>query len=339
MRYILRRLGFFLVTLWAAMTVNFFLPRLMPGNPAMAMMARFHGRLSGQSLHAMEVAFGVNSGESLITQYFSYLGNSFTGNFGRSLTFFPQSVSHVVFTALPWTLGLVGVTTVIAFILGTLIGTIVGWRRGSFLDNILPVTTFFQAIPYFFLATVLLYVFAEKSHVFPNADFKSYDTNNYVIGWNPGFVGSAVSHAILPALTIVLASVAGWIVGMRNMMVTTMDEDYVLVAQAKGLPKSRVIYYAARNAVLPSISSFANALSFVVAGSLLTELVFSYQGIGSLLLDVVEATHPEGYELWVFESNTGARRLYERRGLVEVERTDGAGNEEKAPDIRMAWQP
>jgi peptide/nickel transport system permease protein len=184
---------------------------------------------------------------------------------------------------------LVGTATVISFILGTLIGAIVGWRRGSLLDNTLPVATFFQAIPYFFLATVLLYLFAEKAHVFPNSDFKSYDTNKYVIGWNPGFVGSAVSHAILPALTIVLASIAGWIVGMRNMMVTTMDEDYVLVAQAKGLPKGRVIYYAARNAVLPSISSFANAISFVVAGSLLTELVFSYQGIGSLLLNAVQS--------------------------------------------------
>jgi peptide/nickel transport system permease protein len=178
---------------------------------------------------------------------------------------------------------------VLSFIIGTLVGALVGWRRGSVLDSVLPVATFFQAIPYFFLATVLLYLFAEKSHLFPNSDFKSYDTNNYVIGWNPGFLGSAVSHALLPALTIVLASVAGWIVGMRNMMVTTMDEDYVLVAQAKGLSKRRVIYYAARNAVLPSISSFANALSFVVAGSLLTELVFSYQGIGSLLLNAVQS--------------------------------------------------
>src|SRR5271157_2112900 len=111
MRYILRRLGFFVVTLWAALTVNFFLPRLMPGNPALSMMARFHGRLGGQALKAMEVAFGINTHEGLLAQYVAYLGNCFTGQFGRSLTFFPETVSQVVFQALPWTLGLVGITT------------------------------------------------------------------------------------------------------------------------------------------------------------------------------------------------------------------------------------
>ncbi|HTJ71216.1 MAG TPA: ABC transporter permease [Actinospica sp.] len=269
--------------------MNFFLPHMMPGDPVETMIASAGGQLDQRSVEALKAQFGVGTGQGLWAQYWHYWGQLLQGNLGLSISKYPSTVAETIGSALWWTVILVGTATVISFILGTLIGAIVGWRRGSFLDNILPVTTFFQAIPYFFLATVLLYLLAEKSHVFPNSDFKSYDTNNYVIGWNPGFVGSAVSHAILPALTIVLASVAGWIVGMRNMMVTTMDEDYVLVAQAKGLPKSRVIYYAARNAVLPSISSFANALSFVVAGSLLTELVFSYQGIGSLLLSAVQS--------------------------------------------------
>jgi len=269
--------------------VNFFLPHMMPGDPVETMIASAGGQLDQRSVEALKAQFGVGTGQGLWAQYWHYWGQLLQGNLGLSISKYPSTVSQTIGSALWWTVILVGTATVISFILGTLIGAIVGWRRGSLLDNTLPVATFFQAIPYFFLATVLLYLFAEKAHIFPNSDFKSYDTNNYVIGWNPGFVGSAVSHAILPALTIVLASIAGWIVGMRNMMVTTMDEDYVLVAQAKGLPKSRVIYYAARNAVLPSISSFANALSFVVAGSLLTELVFSYQGIGSLLLNAVQS--------------------------------------------------
>jgi peptide/nickel transport system permease protein len=262
MRYILRRLGFFLVTLWAAMTVNFFLPRLMPGNPAMAMMARFHGRLSGQSLHAMEVAFGVNSGESLIGQYFSYLRNSFTGQFGRSLTFFPQSVSHVVFQALPWTLCLVGLTTIIAFILGTLIGMIGGWRRGGLFDSILPpLFIILSAFPYFWIGF-------------------GY-TNGSSVTLSLSFIWDVIRHAMLPAATIVITSIGGWILTMRNNMIMTLNEDYVRMARAKGLSSARIMLdYAGRNAILPNLSGFGMSLGLVVSGAILVEYVFSYPGVG-----------------------------------------------------------
>jgi peptide/nickel transport system permease protein len=285
---LIRRLLFYAVTAFVAISVNFFLPHMMPGNPVEAMMAAAGPSLDHRAVAALEAQFGVGTGQSLMAQYWHYWSALFHGDLGVSISHSPDTVATVIGSSLWWTLVLVGTATVLSFVIGTLVGAIVGWRRGSALDQVLPAATFFQAIPYFFLGTVLLYFFAERLHWFP-ADFKGYDTNNYVIGWNPGFIGSAVQHAALPALTIVLSSVAGWIVGMRNMMVTTMDEDYVLVAQAKGLPNRRVIYYAARNAVLPSISSFANALSFVVAGSLLTELVFSYPGIGNLLLSAVSA--------------------------------------------------
>lgn len=286
MRYILRRLGFFLVTLWAAMTVNFFLPRLMPGNPAMAMMARFHGRLSGQSLHAMEVAFGVNSGESLITQYFSYLGNSFTGNFGRSLTFFPQSVSHVVFTALPWTLGLVGVTTVIAFILGTLIGMIGAWKRGGLFDSILPpLFIILSAFPYFWIGLLGILTFAITLNWFPLGF--GY-TNGASITLTAGFAWDVIRHAVLPAATIVLTSIGGWILTMRNNMIMTLNEDYVRMARAKGLSSARIMFdYAGRNAILPNLSGFGMSLGFVVSGAILVEYVFSYPGVGYLMLQAV----------------------------------------------------
>jgi peptide/nickel transport system permease protein len=161
----------------------------------------------------------------------------------------------------------------------------VAWRRGSWLDGVLPVATFFQAVPYFFFALVVLIVLGSDLQWFPisgGAD-SSLDP-----GLNGPFVASALYHGFLPMITIVISSIAGWILGMRNMMVTTMDEDYVLVAQAKGLPTRRVVGYAARNAILPNVSSFSLSLSFVVAGALLTEIVFSYPGIGFQLLAAVQ---------------------------------------------------
>ena len=200
-------------------------------------------------------------------------------------------MSSVIKGALPWTLGLVGVATVISFVLGTVVGVLVAWRRGSWLDNLLPAMTFFQAAPYFFIAIVLVAVFATKLGWFPAIN--AYDQTLVTPGWNWGYLSNVLDHAFLPALTIVLASAAGWIVGMRNVMVTTMDEDYVLVAQAKGLPKRRVVSYAARNAILPNVTGFSLAIGFVVSGALLTEIVFSYPGIGYILQQaVLERDYP-----------------------------------------------
>ena len=212
--------------------------------------------------------------------------NLLHGNLGVSTSYYPSTVSSVIRSALPWTLGLVGVATVISFILGTLLGILVAWRRGTWLDNLLPATTFFQAAPYFFVAFLALDIFAVRLGWFPTG--RAYDQLDFP-GFNGPFVADVLVHAILPAATIVVCSAAGWIVGMRNVMVTTMDEDYVLVAQAKGLPKRRVIWYAARNAILPSVSGFSIALGFVVSGALLTEIVFSYPGLGWILLQAVGA--------------------------------------------------
>jgi len=285
-RYILRRLGFFIVTLWAAMTINFFLPRLMPGNPAIAMMARFHGRLSGQALHAMEVAFGVNTSAGLVSQYLTYFKDSFTGRFGTSLTFFPTSVAHVVFSALPWTLGLVGVTTIIAFILGTLIGTVGAWRRGGRFDSILPpVFIILSAFPYFWIGLVAILVFSIKLGWLPQGF--GY-TNGLPVTLSWSFIGNVLEHAVLPGLTIIVTSIGGWILTMRNNMITTLSEDYIRMARAKGLPSWRIMFdYAGRNAILPNLTGFGMSLGFVVSGAILVEYVFSYPGVGYMLLQAV----------------------------------------------------
>jgi peptide/nickel transport system permease protein len=174
---------------------------------------------------------------------------------------------------------------VISFVLGTLIGVLVAWRRGSWLDNLLPVTTFFQAAPYFFLAFLAIEVFSVKLGWFPYG--LGQNQLDYQSGLAPSHVADVLDHALLPALTIVVASAAGWIVGMRNQMLSTMDEDYVLIAQAKGLPKRRVVWYAARNAILPSVSGFSLAIGFVISGALLTEIVFAYPGLGFVLYQAV----------------------------------------------------
>ncbi|HEX5406447.1 MAG TPA: ABC transporter permease [Pseudonocardiaceae bacterium] len=286
MIHLLRRLGFYVLTAWAAITVNFFIPHLMPGDPVQNLIARQQGKASPQAVEALRIQLGLVGNQSLWSEYFDYWGKLFHGNLGTSFSFFPASVSSVLTVALPWTLVLVGVSTIVSFLAGTIIGIVVAWRRGSWADGILPVATFFQAVPYFFFALLVLIVLGSDLGWFPISGGSDQGLD---IGFNGPFIGSALYHGFLPMITIVISSIAGWILGMRNMMVTTMDEDYVLVAQAKGLPSRRVIGYAARNAILPNVSSFSLSLSFVVSGALLTEIVFSYPGIGFQLLQAVQA--------------------------------------------------
>jgi peptide/nickel transport system permease protein len=284
MRVIVRRLLFYIVTAILAVTVTFFIPRLMPGNPVEAVLAHLQGNVTPATIRSLELQYGLDSPQGLWGQYTTFWVHLVHGNLGVSTSYYPSSVTSVIRSAIPWTIGLVGLATVISFVLGTVLGVLVAWRRGTWLDSLLPVTTFFQAAPYFFVAFIALDVFATRLGWFPTG--RAYGQLDFP-GWNAAYVGDVLDHAILPAATIVLCSAAGWIVGMRNVMVTTMDEDYVLVAQAKGLPKRRVIWYAARNAILPSVSGFSLAIGFVVSGALLTEIVFSYPGLGWIMLQAV----------------------------------------------------
>ncbi len=284
MRYLGRRAGFYLLTAWAALTLNFLIPRLMPGNPVELLIGRFKGRLSPEATRSLTDLFGL-SHAGLWQQYLTYWGDIFHANLGISFTYFPTPVISVLEEALPWTLVLVGISTVVSFVLGTVGGVWVAWRRGSWIESILPISTFFSAMPYFWFALIILYLLAVALPWFPlSGGYSSTDT----IGFSWTFIGSAIYHGFLPALTIIASSIAGWLLGMRNMMVTTLDEDYVLMAKAKGLSNPRVMFgYAARNAVLPSLASFALSLGFVVSGAILVEVVFSYPGIGYVLFAAV----------------------------------------------------
>ena len=284
MTFILRRLGFYAVAAWVALTLNFFLPRAMPGNAVQSVMSKFPN-LQPSAYHALEAMLGVGKGGSLWHQYVSYLKDVFTLNFGVDVAQYPAKVSSLLGQTIPWTLTLVGTATVIAFFVGTGLGIVAGWRHGGWLDRALPGLMFFQAVPYFFLALILIELLAARFHVFPLG--QGYD-GGLVPGWNSAFIGSAIYHSILPAFTIVITTLAGWMLQMRNVMITTVGEDYVVAAQAKGLSSRRIVFtYAARNALLPQLQGFGLALGFVVSGAIVMEIVFSYPGIGLLLVSAV----------------------------------------------------
>jgi peptide/nickel transport system permease protein len=278
MRYVARRLGLFVLTLWAALTVNFLIPRLMPGDEATSVLSRMKG-VNPAALHALQVEFGVNTDQNLVVTYFQYLGNCLTGQFGLTAARVP--VMTDIMDKLPWTLGLVGVTTVIAFAIGTMVGIVSAWRRGGRLDSILPPLLFIvSTLPVFFVALVLLYVFAVTLGWLPLA-------SNYGLGSTPSlslaFIWDVIVHATLPAATLIIVTAGGWIYTMRNNMVTTLAEDYVRMARAKGLPGWRIMLdYAARNAILPNLTGFAMQLGYVLGGSILVEYTFSYPGLGYL---------------------------------------------------------
>ncbi|MEU1605255.1 ABC transporter permease [Micromonospora matsumotoense] len=288
MSYFLRKLGFYAVALWAALTLNFAIPRLLPGNPVDILLAKLQqrgGTVSPETRKAYALLLGGDDTGPLWKQYLDYLRNLARGDLGVSVSYYPAKVSDVILGSLPWTLVLVGVATVLAALLGVLLGAIVGWRPGTWLDSLVPATTLLAAIPYFWLALILTYLLARVLGWLPLQG--GYDVA-LTPGWNTEFILSAVQYAILPALTIVLASIGGWLLGMRNMMVSTLSEDYVLTAEAKGLsPRKIRRSYAARNAALPSVAGFAISLGFVVSGSVITEQVFSYPGIGGRLLGAV----------------------------------------------------
>jgi peptide/nickel transport system permease protein len=286
MRFALRRVGFFLVTLWAALTLNFLLPRLMPGNPAISMVSKFKNGITPEELHALEIQFGVFTHKPLIAQYWTYLGNMATGKYGISLSEYPASVGHIVKDAIPWTLGLVGLTTILAFVLGTGIGIVGAWRRGGTLDSVMPpVFVVTSVVPFFWLGLMAIILFTGKLHLLPGfGSFYYTDTP----GFNLSFIWDVIEHAIMPATVLLITTIGGWILTMRNTMITTLADDYVRMARAKGLTSRRIMFdYAARNAILPNMTGFAMSLGFVLGGAILVEYVFNYQGVGYWLLNAV----------------------------------------------------
>ena len=287
MRFILRRLGFYTLAAWASITINFFLPRLIPGDPAATIFASARGQLRPEQMDQLRATLGL-SNAPLIQQYFTYLGQILRGNFGISFSAFPAPVSTVIGTGLLWTMLLGGTALILSFLIGNVLGIIGAWRRGGIMDNTLPpALILIGAFPPFFLSLLLLYFLGFKLNWFP---LRHAYSDKIAPGFTFEFIISVIKHMMLPVATIVVVSIGGWLLGMRNTMVGILAEDYITMAEAKGLTQSRIMFrYAARNAMLPSITAFGMALGFVLSGQILIETIFSYPGLGYLLVKSVSS--------------------------------------------------
>jgi peptide/nickel transport system permease protein len=287
MSYVLRRLGFYVVAFWASITLNFLLPRLMPGDPVSRMFARMQDSMQPEQIDQLRRLFGLDQ-RPMWQQYLSYIGDMFTGNMGVSISRFPTPVVEVIGTQIGWTILLGGTALLIAVVLGNLLGILAAWRRGGLLDSVFPpLLVFVGSFPYFWLAMGALYLFGITLGWLP---VRHAFTAGTTPGFTGEFIGDVATHLVLPALTIVLVSIGGWMLGMRNTMIATTAEDYITMAEAKGLSHGRIMFrYAARNAMLPNITNLAMSMGGIVGGVVLSEIVFTYPGIGNLLLQSIVA--------------------------------------------------
>lgn len=289
LRYIAQRTAMFAIAVMVAIAINFVIPRLMPGNPVMAIMARMASVGARIGYEDLVVEYNQRFGldKDLLTQFVSYLRELLKGNLGYSIADFPERVDVMIARALPWTLGLLGFATVISWLLGTLIGALVGWRGESKVGKVLvSVSLVLYAIPYYLLAMILVFLLAYTMGIFPIS-------GGYTIGTVPSlsldFFLDVMRHAALPALSIISVSLGWWILSMRSMIVGLKGEDFVIMAEAKGLSDRRIMLkYAFRNALLPQVTGLALSLGAIINGALLTEIIFAYPGLGWLLLHAIQ---------------------------------------------------
>ncbi|MBI4306897.1 MAG: ABC transporter permease, partial [Chloroflexi bacterium] len=289
--YLARRFGIFLLVIAIASTINFFLPRVGGRDPIRERLleeATRGGYLQSgfnEIVEAYNKKFGLD--KPLIIQYRNYLYDLARGDFGVSLSNFPKTVGALIVETVPWTLALGGMATLMGFLLGTLLGALLGWPRapGSLRYLFMPLLTI-SAIPQYLFGLVLLFFLAFRLKLFPL--FGGYSIATFPDWSDFGFLLDVARHAALPALAIVLVTLGFWALGMRGMMVTTQDDDFMQLAEAKGLRASRIfVKYAVRNAILPQTTGLALSLGHIVSGFILVEVVFSYPGIGGLLVQSI----------------------------------------------------
>ncbi|CAH0529409.1 ABC transporter permease [Vibrio hippocampi] len=282
MSFLMRRFGFYFAAFLIAISFNFLLPRLMPGDPVEALFAAAQGKMDMSQMDAVREMYGFVDG-NIMVQYLHYMKSVFTLDLGPSVLMFPVDVSTVIGMALPWTLFLALGSLIVALIIGVSIGTYASYRReGLFGRWVPPILAFISNFPYIVTALLLFYLFGLKLDLLPLA--YTYDPAlTPEFSWI--FISSVIKHAILPVGSMVVVGIATWVFNMRNAMINVLGEDYVTMAEAKGLSSTRVmVRYAGRNAILPVATAIAMAIGFSFAGSIMTEVVFNYQGLGNILL-------------------------------------------------------
>jgi peptide/nickel transport system permease protein len=289
--YLARRLGVFLLVVWVTATINFVVPRLAPGDPVQAVLSRLEAQGSKVEDSAVMIEqyrklFGLD--DPLWVQYLRYLGNLFQLNLGYSLTYFPASVWDIIRNALPYTLGLLTITTLLSFGIGIIAGALLVWRATPRSARLfIPLLMILAPIPYYLLAMLLLFFFAFTLRLFPHSGTVSIG-RIATGGLDLGYLLDIGYHSLLPALSIILASAGGWALGMRGMMVTVQGEDFLTLAEAKGLPQRSIFArYAVRNAMLPQFTALAITLGHVVSGAVLVEIIFGYPGLGYRLFQSI----------------------------------------------------
>ncbi|MFN8525851.1 MAG: ABC transporter permease [Chloroflexota bacterium] len=288
--YVLKRIAFFFIMVWLAATLNFFIPRLSSQNPVrerlleQALLGGYVHAGMNEMVQEYEQRFGLD--QPLYVQYFRYIADLAQGDFNYSIANYPRTVREMLAESLPWTIGLLSVTTILSFILGTLLGAFMGWPRApAFLNYVLPPLLALHALPFYLFGLVLMYFLAFKTGWFPI--FGGY-TAGLIPDWSLAFMWDVIVHATLPALSIILVSVGGWALTMRAMVVTVQGEDFITFADAKGLKGATIfLRYAIRNTLLPQATAFALALGQIVAGGVLVEVVFGYPGVGSVLFAAI----------------------------------------------------
>jgi peptide/nickel transport system permease protein len=291
--YLAKRIGTFILIVWLAATVNFFLPRLGGENPVAQKLMQ--AAALGGAMHAglqdmvgeYEKKFGLDM--PVWKQYLTYLSDATRFDFNYSIANYPRKVIDMILEGLPWTITLLGVTTVLSFVIGNLLGAFQAWPGAPrWLQFLMPPLLALNAIPFFLLGLVLVYVVGFSLQLLP---FYGGYTAGAFPRWDFAFAFDVIKHAILPSLAIILGSLGGWALGMRAMMVTTQGEDYVVFAEAKGL-RDRTVFlnYGIRNAMLPQATALALILGQLVSGAVLVEIIFGYPGIGTLLFEGIKGS-------------------------------------------------
>jgi peptide/nickel transport system permease protein len=288
--YLIRRTSQLLLIVFIAVTINFLIPRAIPGDPIEAALQTRISMTGNVDVNVQEVAaayrakFGLD--KPLWQQYLNYWFDILRLDFGVSLMDFPQPVISKVRAAVPWTLGLLGVSTLVAFGIGTILGALVAWPRAPrFLHALVPPFMILSAIPFFLLGIILISIFAVEIRIFPSG---SGFSPIRILRFDLGSILDILYHAILPSLALVLGGIGSWALGMRAMMVSVLGEDYITFADAKGLPARRVfLWYGLRNAMLPQITHLAVVLGHILSGAVLVEAIFNYPGLGGVLVGAI----------------------------------------------------
>ncbi len=286
-RYFGNKLIWFIITFIIAFLLNFILPRLMPGDPVAAIVARMaqsQSNASGVQAIYRQYTELFHTNEPILNQFFIYIRNVLNGDFGFSFSQYPRTVANVLRISVWWTVMLQFPAIIVGWIIGNTLGALAAYIKGGYDKLILPISIFVSALPAFGMATILLVIFGVTLRWLPTSGGYGFDL---LPTFNWKFISSVILHYQLPFWSIVLIAIGGQAIGMRSMSIYELNADYIKYARFMGIKDTKIIRYVFRNAMLPQITGLALALGTMVGGALVAEVVFSYPGLGTTLLSAI----------------------------------------------------